>query len=252
MLKTRIIPTLLYKDHGLVKGVRFDKGRRVGTVLPAIKVYKSREVDELILLDVSATPEKRTVDHVWVSDIADECSMPLTIGGGINAMEDIYRLLQAGADKVSINTGALENPELIDEASANFGSQCIVLSIDVKKHYDGSYEVYSGCGTLTTGKNPIAWAQEAALRGAGEILLTSIDNDGTMEGYDIGLTQQVAKSVSIPVIASGGAGKYQHMYEVIQYGKADAIAAASIFHFTEQTPLKAKEYLSGKGLHMRI
>ncbi len=252
MLKTRIIPTLLYKDHGLVKGVSFDQGRRVGTALPAIKVYKIREIDELILLDIAATLEKRTIDYIEVDDLADECSMPLTVGGGVRKAEDFYHLLQAGADKVSVNTGALETPALIDNASTRFGSQCIVLSIDFKRHTDGSHEVYGGCGTLPTGKNPVTWAKEVASRGAGEILLTSIDNDGTMKGYEVELTRQIAEAVSIPVIASGGAGKYEHMYEVIKHGKANAVAAASIFHFTEQTPLGAKRYLRGKGLHTRI
>ena len=252
MLKTRVIPTLLYKDHGLVKGVNFDKGRRVGTALPAIKVYNTREIDELILLDIAATPEKRTVDYMEVDNLADECSMPLTVGGGVREVDDFHRLLQSGADKISINTGALERPTLIDKAAASFGSQCIVLSIDFKKCPDGSYKVYSCCGTQATGKAPTEWAKEAASRGAGEILLTSIDNDGTMGGYELELTRQVAEAVSIPVIASGGAGEYEHMYKVIHYGKADAVAAASIFHFTEKTPLEAKKYLRKKGIHTRI
>jgi len=252
MLKTRIIPTLLFKDHGLVKGVGFDSWRRVGTALPAVKVYCAREVDELIFVDIAASPEGRTVDHEEIDDLADECFVPLTAGGGVRGAEDFRLLLRAGADKVCVNTGALENAELIDHASRLFGAQCVVVSIDAKETSEGAYEVYSHCGTRATGRRAKDWACEAADRGAGELLLTSIGADGKMEGYDTQLTQMVARAVPVPVIASGGAGTYEHMLEVLQVGGADAVAAASMFHFTEHTPLEAKRYLSRHGIPVRL
>ena len=252
MLKTRIIPVLLHKDHSLVKGVGFQSWRRIGTAMPAIKVYENRQVDELIFLDIAATPQRRMVDYQEIDHLADECSMPLTVGGGVRTTDDFRRLLRAGADKVSVNSGALDNPGLIDQAARLFGVQCVVTSIDFRRRDDGSSEVYGCCGARATGKDAIAWAKEAADRGAGEILLTSIERDGTMEGYDVELIRRVAETVSVPVIAAGGAGSYQHMHKAIRDGKADAIAAASLFHFTEQTPLEAKKYLAAKGLHVRI
>ncbi len=252
MLKIRIIPVILYKNHGLVKGVSFQSWRRIGTAVPAIKVYESRQVDELIFLDIAATPEKRMVDYMEIDRLADECSMPLTVGGGVKTTDDFYRLLRAGADKISVNTGILENPGLIDDASGLYGTQCVVASIDFKRRANGSCEVYSGCGTHPTGKDPVAWAKEVAERGAGEILLTSIDRDGTMAGYETDLIRQVAESVPVPVIASGGAGSYEHMRQAISNGKADALAAASIFHFTEQTPVEAKRYLAAQGFNIRM
>ena len=252
MLKIRIIPVLLYKNHGLVKGVGFRSWRRIGTAVPAIKVYESRQVDELIFLDIAATPEKRMVDHIEIDQLADECSMPLTVGGGVRTTGDFHRLLRAGADKVSVNTGAIENPELIDEAARLYGAQCVVASIDFRRRADGRHEVYGGCGAFATGKDPVAWAKEVADRGAGEILLTSIDRDGTMTGYDTGLIRRVAESVPVPVIAAGGAGNYEHMRQAVSDGKADALAAASIFHFTEQTPVEAKRYLAARGFNIRI
>jgi len=252
VLKIRIIPVLLHKNHGLVKGVGFRSWRRIGTAVPAIKVYESRQVDELIFLDIAATPEKRMVDHIEIDQLADECSMPLTVGGGVRTTGDFHRLLRAGADKVSVNTGAIENPELIDEAARLYGAQCVVASIDFRRRADGRHEVYGGCGAFATGKDPVAWAKEVADRGAGEILLTSIDRDGTMTGYDTGLIRRVAESVPVPVIAAGGAGNYEHMRQAVSDGKADALAAASIFHFTEQTPVEAKRYLAARGFNIRI
>lgn len=252
MLKIRIIPVLLYKNHGLVKGAGFRSWRRIGTAMPAIKVYESRQVDELIFLDIAATPEERMVDHIEIDQLADECSMPLTVGGGVRTTGDFHRLLRAGADKVSVNTGAIENPELVNEASRLYGSQCVVVSIDFRRRADGRHEVYGNCGARAAGKDPVAWAKEVADRGAGEILLTSIDRDGTMSGYDTGLTRRVAESVPVPVIAAGGAGNYEHMRQAVSDGKADALAAASIFHFTEQTPIEAKRYLAARGFNIRI
>lgn len=253
MLKTRIIPTLLYKNLTLVKGVSFDSWRRVGSVMQAVKVYNIREVDELIFLDITATRESRKPDFRLVDDFADECFMPLTVGGGVNELEDVRKLLEVGSDKVAINSASISNPGLIKKASNIFGSQCVVVSIDVKKkNKNNKYEVYSHSGTKPTGIDPIKHAINVELLGAGEILLTSIDNDGTMNGYDLEITKKIAEEVSIPVIASGGAGNYEHMLEVLKIKGVDAVAAASIFHFTEQTPLEAKLYLKKNGVEVRV
>lgn len=251
MLKVRVIPTLLWKDLGLVKGVSFNSWRRVGSVLPALRVYNARDVDELILVDITATPEGNVPDHASVADFSTECSVPLTVGGGITNVEQVVALLHAGADKVSINTAAVKTPAFIERAAARFGSQCVVVSIDVRRHSDGRYTVCVGCGTEDTGLDPVLWAREAAARGAGEILLTSIDRDGTMQGYDVTLIERVSAVVDIPVIASGGAGEPRHMIEAIRNGGASAVAAASIFHFTEQTPGGVKQALHGAGLPVR-
>lgn len=251
MLKTRIIPTLLWKGFGLVKGVGFNSWRRVGTVLPALKVYNTRDVDELVLVDITASVEGNTPDPDSVADFSDECAVPLTVGGGITELSQIVALLRAGADKVSVNSAAFLNPDLVDQGAAKFGAQCIVASIDVRRHDDGSYTVYSHSGTRDTGRDPKAWAKELASRGAGEILLTSIDRDGTMQGYDIEIVQAISGCVDIPVIASGGAGNYQHMIDVIKQGGASAVAAASMFHFTEQTPAGAKQALQAAGIAVR-
>lgn len=252
MLKIRVMPTLLFKNFGLVKSVKFDSWRRIGSVMQAVKVYNLREVDELVFLDISATPEGHPPDFETVDEIADECFMPLTVGGGVRSVEDVRRLLQVGADKVAINTAAVQNPELIQSAAQQFGSQCVVISIDVKQHSNGTYEVFTHAGTQATGKDPVIWAKQVESLGAGEILLTSIDRDGTMTGYDIELTKNISHAVSIPVIASGGAGNYQDMALVLQEGGASAVAAASIFHYTQQTPLEAKHFLKAQGLNVRL
>lgn len=252
MLKVRIIPTLLYKDVELVKGIGFDSWRRIGSAMQAIKVYNMREVDELVFLDITATQEGRHPDFELIDELADECFMPMTVGGGIRTVEDVRTLLKVGADKVAINTAAVENIELIKEVAKKFGSQCVVVSIDVKRHDNGKYEVFTHSGTQPTGIDPIILSKKVADMGAGEILLTSIERDGAMVGYDIELIRNVSKSISIPVIASGGAGEYEHMYQAITQGKASAVAAASIFHFTQQTPLEAKKYLSKHGIHVRL
>ena len=252
MLKIRVMPTLLYKDIGLVKGVGFDSWRRVGSLMQAIKVYNMREVDELVFLDIAATNEGRRPDFDLVDDFADECFMPLTVGGGIRSLEDVRHLLKVGADKVAINTAAVETPGLIRAVAEKYGSQCVAVSIDAKRHADGRYEVFTHSGTCATGKDPVEFACELETLGAGEILLTSIDRDGTMQGYDVELTRRVSQTVSIPVIASGGAGCYEHMTTVLTEGRAAAVAAASIFHFTQQTPLEAKKHLRIAGLAVRL
>ena len=244
MLKTRVIPTLLWKDFGLVKGIGFDSWRRVGTVLPAIKVYNTREVDELILVDITATSEDREPDYESVAEFSAECFVPLTVGGGIRTLEHITQLLRAGADKVCINTASYDTPELVREASARFGAQCIVASIDARHVMDGCHQCYSQSGTKAVDCSPGDWAVELEKLGAGEILITSIDRDGTMQGYDLDLIRKVSAAVKIPVIASGGAGNYDHMLQAVRQGGASAVAAASIFHFTQQTPMEVKSFLS--------
>lgn len=250
MLKTRVIPTLLWKEVGLVKGVSFDSGRRIGTVLPAIKVFNTREVDELVLLDVTASLQGRAPDFESIREFAAACFVPFTVGGGITNVDDIRTLLRSGADKVSLCSAAFSKPELITQAAELFGSQCIVVSIDVRQTRPGYYEVFGYSGTRPMNIEAAAWAAEAEKRGAGEILLTSIDRDGTMQGYDLELIRSVSSKLSIPCVASGGAGNYEHLYRALRAG-ANAVAAASIFQFTEQTPLEAKRYLASHGIPVR-
>jgi cyclase len=247
VLKTRVLPTLLYKEVGLVKGVRFDSWRRVGGVMQAVKVYNMREVDELAFLDIRATLDGREPDYELVDDIADECFMPLTVGGGIHRVEHVERLLKVGADKVAVNTATVEDPELVTAIAEKFGAQCVVVSIDVS-----AGAVVTRSGTTATGLDPVEHARHMQARGAGEILLTSVDRDGTLDGYDLSLIRTVASAVTIPVIASGGAGSYADMADAILDAGASAVAAASMFHFTEQTPLEAKRYLQDRGIPVRV
>jgi len=251
VLKNRIMPTLLHKDLGLVKGMRFDSMRRIGTAMQAVKVYNMREVDELVFLDIAATPAGREPDYELIDDLADECFMPLSVGGGVRSAEHVRRLLGVGADKVCINTAAVERPKLVEEVARSFGSQCVVISIDARRTADGGYEVVTHCGRTASGIDPVEHAKRVEGLGAGEILLTSVDRDGTMEGYELELTRQVSDAVSVPVIASGGAGSYQHMLEALTEGGAAAVAAASIFQFTEQTPAEAKHFLRRHGVLVR-
>lgn len=251
MLRIRVMPTLLFKDVGLVKGVRFDSSRRVGSAVQAVKVYNMRGVDELVFLDVSATAEGRSPDFHTVDDLADECFMPLAVGGGIRTVEDVRKLLHSGADKVVINTAAVGTPTLVNQVSGRFGAQAVVISIDARR-IGSSHEVFVCSGTVATGLDPVRHAVRAEELGAGEILITSIDRDGTMQGYDLELTYAVVKAVSIPVIASGGAGSYEHMAEVLAACNVSAVAAASMFQFTEQTPLEAKRYLKARGFNVRV
>lgn len=251
MLKVRVIPTLLFKDIGLVKGKQFDSDRRVGLTLPAIKVYNMREVDELILVDVMASNDNREPDYEAIEEFTEESFVPFTVGGGVSSVEHIRKLLRVGADKVSINTAAINNPSLINEASSIFGSQCIVISIDSKKSSDGEYYCYTNSGSIKTSVKVIDWVKEVEKRGAGELLVTSIDHDGMMSGYDLELIKLVADHASIPVIASGGAGELDDFYKVVSQSHASAVAAASIFHFRETTPQQVKDYLFMKGIPTR-
>ena len=252
MLKIRVLPTLLYKDIELVKGAGFDSWRRVGSVMQAVKVYNMRDVDELVFLDIQATRNGSSPDFGLVDEIADECFMPLTVGGGIRTLEDVRRLLQLGADKIAINTAAVEHPELIRHVADRFGSQCLVVSIDARRGSRDGYEVFTRSGTKRIEMDPVTLARKVEKAGAGEILLTSIERDGTLQGYDLELTRLVSEAVSIPVIASGGAGCREHFAEVLREGRAAAVAAASCYHFTELTPLEVKQYLREQGFPVRI
>ena len=245
------MPVLLHSDVGLVKGVGFDSWRRVGTAMPAVKVYNLREVDELVFLDIRATRDGRAVDIGIVEDIAGECFVPLTVGGGVRSVDDVRRLLMAGADKISINTAGVIEPALIGRVADRFGSQCVVVSVDARLQAD-RYEVWTHAGTVRTGLDPVEVCVAVEAMGAGEILITAIDRDGTMSGYDIELVRLVAGAVKIPVIASGGAGTYEHMARVLEETKATAVAAASMFHFTEQTPREAKRFLAKRGFAVRL
>lgn len=250
MLKVRVIPTLLWKGVGLVKGVGFDSWRRVGPVLPAIKVYNTRDVDELVLVDITANTSMEPPDIESVSDFADECFVPFTVGGGVREAAHVQQLLRAGADKVCINTAAYERPGLVDEAARRFGAQCVVASIDARRDGQG-WRCFSHSGQREQPVDPVSWARELADRGAGEILLTSVDRDGTMQGYDLELVERVVRAVPVPVVASGGAGTYEHLRQAVQEAGASAVAAASMFHFTEQTPAGAKAALAAAGVAVR-
>ncbi len=250
-VKVRLIPTLLFKSTHLVKTVQFARYRPVGIPVPAVKVYNAREVDELVFLDISATRENRGPTLALIQEMADECFMPLTVGGGVRSLDDVRNLLKVGADKVAINSEALRRPEFLTESARMFGRQCMVLSMDVKKGPDGRYQVMADAGKTGTGKDPVEWAKAAERRGAGELLLTSMDKDGTREGYDVELLRRVASAVNIPVIASGGVGTLQHFVEGVLQGHASAVAAASIFHFTKHTPLDAKMAMKAAGINVR-
>lgn len=250
MLKVRVIPTMLWKKFGLVKGVSFNSWRRVGPVLPAIKVYNQREVDELILLDIIAHLPSEELDFESIDDFGHECFVPLTVGGGITQLDQVQKLLRAGADKVSLNTVLYSDPDLVSVIAKKHGVQCVVASVDVRL-IDGQWKCFSHAATQDSGKEVVSWVKELEARGAGEILITSIDRDGTMSGYDLDLVSAVASAVDIPVIASGGAGSYQDMVNAVTQGGASAVAAASIFHFTEQTPAGAKAALAAAGIPVR-
>ena len=231
MLIPRVIPCLLLKDKGLVKTVKFKNPKYVGDPINAVRIFNEKEVDELIFLDITATIEKRPPPIDVISQISDECLMPLTFGGGISTVDQVKQVLNSGAEKVSINTSAVENPILIKEASENFGSQSIVVAIDVKKKLFGKYEVFTHDGTRGTGLDPVQFSQKMEEYGAGEILINSIDRDGTMQGYDINLIKLITTAVNIPVIACGGAGRVHDFSEALLTGGASAVAAGSLFVF---------------------
>ncbi len=252
MLAKRIIPCLDVKDGRVVKGINFLNLKDAGDPVENASRYSEEGADEVVFLDITATLEGRKTMLEVVARTAEEVFIPLTVGGGVRSIEDIRELLRHGADKVSINTQAVKNPSLIEEAADRFGSQCIVVAIDAKRVREGRWEVYINSGTLPTGLDAFKWAEEVEKRGAGEILLTSIDADGTQAGYDIPLTRKIAEIVSIPVIASGGAGKKEDFYEVLTRGKADAALAASLFHYGKLEIMDLKRYLRDKGVEVRI
>lgn len=251
MLAKRIIPCLDVKNERTVKGTNFINLRDAGDAVELAKNYCEQGADELVFLDITATDEKRQTLVELVKKVASEINIPFTVGGGINTMEDIRHLLNSGADKVSINTSAVKNPQILTDAARNFGSQCVVLAIDAKKVGD-SWKVFLNGGRVETEFGAIEWAKRGVECGAGEILLTSMNADGTNKGFEIELTKEVSESVNVPVIASGGAGKLEHFAEVFESGKADAALAASVFHFREIEIPTLKNYLRGQNIEVRI
>ncbi len=253
MLSVRIIPCLDVTEGRVVKGVRFKELRDAGDPVAVAKAYEAQGADELVFLDITASSDGRGIMRDIVEATASQCFMPLTVGGGLRNLEDIRAMLNAGADKVSLNTAALLDPDLVSKASAFFGNQCIVVAIDAKRvPGEDRWEVYTHGGRNPTGRDAIAWARECCERGAGEILLTSMDADGTKAGYDVALTRALSDAVPVPVIASGGAGTLDHLVDVLQEGRASAVLAASIFHFGEFTIPETKAYLREHGLPVRM
>ena len=252
MLAKRIIPCLDVTEGRVVKGTKFLQLRDAGDPVECAKEYNRQGADELVFLDITATSDHRRTMIDVVERTAEECFMPLTVGGGIRALADVRDMLLAGADKVSMNTAAIQRPELISEAAEAFGVQCIVVAIDAKKQPSGGWSVYTHGGRKPTDFDAIEWAVSAARLGAGEILLTSMDADGTKDGYDIELTAAVSSAVTVPVIASGGAGRLEHLETVLREGRADAVLAASIFHFGEYSVADAKRFLFDRGIHVRL
>lgn len=252
MLKHRVLPLVLLTGYNVVKSVKFSTYRTLGNPITICRIYESRGVDELVLLDIRATVERRGPNLDIIRDISGECFMPLTIGGGITDVEQVRKILRAGADKVAVNSSAIENPQLVADIAREFGSQCCVMSIDAKQTETGGYEVYTQGGKRPTGKSPADWAREVEALGAGEILLNSIDRDGAMQGYDIELLKAVTNAVSIPVVAAGGAGEPKHFSQVFHEAQVSAVAAASIYHFTSSTPMEVKRELNARGIAVRL
>ena len=251
MYAKRVIPCLDVKNGRVVKGVSFVNLRDAGDPVECAVAYDKKGADELVLLDITATHEGRGTMVDIVTRVAKSIFIPFTVGGGIRTTEDFKELLRAGADKISVNSAAVRNPDLISEAAQKFGSQCVVCAIDAKRRAEGGWEVYLNGGRLPTGIDAVAWAKEAVSRGAGEILLTSMDCDGQKTGYDINLTKAVSEVVGVPVIASGGAGALEHFYDALTVGKADAVLAASLFHFNEIPIADLKAYLQQQGIPVR-
>lgn len=251
MLAKRIIPCLDVKDGRTVKGTNFVNLRDAGCAIELAKIYSANGADELVFLDITATNEKRKTLTELVKKIAAEINIPFTVGGGINTIEDIEILLNSGADKISVNTAAVKNPQLLADAAQSFGSQCVVLAIDAKRVGD-DWKVFLNGGRIETEFNAVEWAKHGVDLGAGEILLTSMNADGTKNGFEIELTRTISESVKVPVIASGGAGNLQHFAEVFEFGRADAALAASVFHFREIEITTLKNYLRSQDIAVRI
>lgn len=259
MLAKRLIPCLDVKNGRVVKGINFEGLRDAGDPVEVAARYDAQGADELCFLDITASHENRGTIIDVVRRTAEQCFCPLTVGGGIRAVDDIRTLLRAGADKVSINSSAIKDPDLLSRGAKDFGAQCIVLAIDARRVPNSKEEsgkqrwnVFIHGGRIDTGRDAVQWAIEGVQRGAGEILLTSMDADGTQNGYDLELTRTISESVNVPIIASGGAGNLQHMYEALSIGKADAALAASIFHYGTYTLAQAREYLNDKGVAVRL
>ena len=257
MLAKRVIPCLDVHDRQVTRGVRFGKAeagelRNVGDPVELAMRYNEQGADEMVFFDITASAHGRATMVDIIERTAAECFMPLTVGGGIKSVEDMYQMLRAGADKISINSSALANPDLIRAGAEKFGSQCIVVSIDCKRVAAQEWEVFSHGGRKATGLRAEEWAQRAVTLGAGEIVLNSIDADGTRAGFDIEITRRISESVNVPVVASGGAGKLEHMAEVLLEGKADAVLAASIFHFGDYTVADVKKFLATKEIPVRL
>lgn len=248
----RIIPCLDVKDGRVVKGTNFVGLRDAGDPVELAAKYDKEGADELTFLDITASSDKRDTIVNVARDCASKVFIPFTVGGGIRTTDDMRALLKAGADKISVNTAAIKRPELIREGAEKFGRQCIVLAVDARRSSENSWEVYINGGRTPTGLDCLEWIKKAVALGAGEILLTSMDADGTKEGYDIPLTRAVSEAVSVPVIASGGAGELAHFYEVLTEGKADAVLAASVFHYGQFTIKQVKEYLRSRGVEVRL
>jgi len=252
MLKNRIIPCLDVKNGRVVKGINFLNLKDAGDPVEQATYYDQSGADEICFLDITASHEERDIIIETVKKTADKCFVPLTVGGGIRTIEDIRKLLIAGADKVSINTAAVKDPSFIKQASQKFGSQCIVVAVDAKKITNNKWEIFTHGGREKTGIDAVEFAKESVLNGAGEILLTSMDKDGTKAGYDLVLLKKITNSVQVPVIASGGVGTLKHLYEGLKVGGASAVLAASIFHYGELTIQQVKEYLASKEVQVRI
>lgn len=257
MLTKRVIPCLDVHDGKVTRGVQFGKAeagelRNVGDPVELALRYNAQGADEMVFFDITASAHGRASMLDVIERTADQCFMPLTVGGGIRTVEDMRLMLQAGADKISINSSALATPELIAAGAERFGSQCIVVSVDAKRTTSGSWEVYAHGGRKPTGLDAVEWAMRAVALGAGELVLNSIDADGTKAGYDLEITRRVSESVPVPVVASGGAGKLEHLAEVLDAGRADAVLAASIFHFGQYTVGDVKRYLAGRGVPVRL
>lgn len=252
MYTKRIIPCLDVNCGRVVKGTNFINLRDAGDPVEVAKEYGELGADELVFLDITASSDKREITTQMVTSVAEQVFIPFTVGGGIRTVDDFRSILRAGADKVAVNSAAIDNPSLIHEAASKFGSQCVVCAIDAKRRDDNSgWNIFKHGGRLDTGIDAIKWAEQAYRLGAGEILLTSMDCDGTKNGYDLELTRAVSEVVDIPVIASGGAGSFEHFYDALTIGKADAVLAASLFHYKEMTIEELKEYLYSKGISVR-
>lgn len=252
MLAKRIIPCLDVNAGRVVKGVNFVSLRDAGDPVEIARRYDAEGADELTFLDITASSDERDIILHVIESVADQVFIPLTVGGGVRKVEDVRRLLNAGADKISINTAAVQNPQLVADASGRFGAQCIVVAIDARRGGTGGWEVYTHGGRTPTGIDAIDWARQVQALGAGEILLTSMDRDGTKAGFDLELTRAVADAVAIPVVASGGVGTLEHLAEGVLQGRADAVLAASVFHFGEFSVQQAKQFMAARGVPMRL